>query len=86
MARFLATSSRLLIAVALSALLSGVSIGATTQPAGAARLACHPLTNSGNCYEPGEFCRHSDRGKRGVAGDGKRIVCRNNDGLRWEPY
>jgi hypothetical protein len=47
--------------------------------------ACHPLTDGGTCYEPGEFCRTSDHGVTGVAGDGKTIVCENNDGWRWEP-
>jgi hypothetical protein len=48
-------------------------------------LSCRPLTNGGNCYEPGEFCRASDHGTSGIAGDGKRIVCRDNHGWRWEP-
>jgi hypothetical protein len=47
--------------------------------------ACHPLTNGGNCYEPGEFCRDSDHGVTGLAGDGKVITCEDNDGWRWEP-
>ncbi|MFI5035407.1 MAG: fibronectin type III domain-containing protein [Acidimicrobiales bacterium] len=47
---------------------------------------CYPLTNGGNCYEPGEYCRDSDHGVTGVAGDGERILCRNNNGWRWEPY
>ncbi|WP_156748677.1 hypothetical protein [Mycobacterium sp. E3198] len=47
--------------------------------------SCHPLTNGGNCYEPGEYCRKSDHGASGVAGDGEDIVCQNNDGWRWEP-
>jgi hypothetical protein len=46
---------------------------------------CHPLTNSGKCYEPGEFCRESDAGVIGLAGDGETIRCENNNGLRWEP-
>jgi hypothetical protein len=46
---------------------------------------CSPHTNSGRCYEPGEFCRSSDHGASGVAGDGENIVCQNNDGWRWEP-
>ncbi len=53
-------------------------------PAPAAQ-GCTPLTNGGNCYEPGEFCRTSDRGASGVAGDGERIACEDNDGWRWEP-
>jgi hypothetical protein len=37
------------------------------------------------CYEPGEYCRGSDHGASGVAGDGKAISCEDNDGWRWEP-
>jgi hypothetical protein len=50
-----------------------------------AAASCHPLTNGGNCYEPGEFCRKSDHGAHGIAGDGKAIVCEDNNGWRWEP-
>lgn len=46
---------------------------------------CTPLTNGGNCYEPGEFCRNSDHGVSGVAGNGERIRCEDNNGWRWEP-
>lgn len=46
---------------------------------------CYPQTNKGNCYEPGEMCRKSDRGASGMAGDGESIVCEDNDGWRWEP-
>jgi hypothetical protein len=31
--------------------------------------SCYPLSNEGTCYEPGEFCRDSDHGMTGVAGD-----------------
>jgi cytoskeletal protein RodZ len=58
---------------------------ATTAPPPPPKVGCHPLTNAGNCYEPGEFCRKSDHGVSGVAGDGKSITCENNDGWRWEP-
>jgi hypothetical protein len=47
--------------------------------------SCAPLSNEGTCYEPGEFCRHSDEGATGVAGDGERIKCEDNNGWRWEP-
>lgn len=47
--------------------------------------SCHPLTNGGNCYEPGEFCRNTDHGVHGVAGNGEAIVCEDNNGWRWEP-
>jgi hypothetical protein len=48
-----------------------------------ASAACAPLTSSGHCYEPGEFCRSADHGMRGVAGDGKAIVCESSSGWRW---
>jgi len=46
---------------------------------------CYPKTDSGNCYEPGEFCRTSDHGVSGLAGDGEVIICEDNNGWRWEP-
>ena len=55
-------------------------------PAPAATTAsCYPLSNEGTCYEPGEYCRDSDQGTSGVAGDGESITCEDNDGWRWEP-
>jgi cytoskeletal protein RodZ len=57
----------------------------TTPPTTAYTVTCHPLTNGGNCYRPGEFCRTSDHGAVGVAGNGATITCRDNNGWRWEP-
>jgi hypothetical protein len=57
----------------------------TTAPAASPPAACSPLTNGGNCYEPGEYCRNSDHGTSGVAGDGEKIICEDNNGWRWEP-
>ena len=54
-------------------------------PPPATPASCHPLTNGGNCYKPGEYCRDSDHGVQGVAGDGEAIECEDNDGWRWEP-
>lgn len=48
-------------------------------------MRCTPLTNGGNCYEPGEYCRNSDHGTSGVAGNGEKIACLDNNGWRWEP-
>jgi hypothetical protein len=48
-------------------------------------VSCYPLSDEGTCYEPGEYCRDSDHGASGIAGDGERIVCEDNDGWRWEP-
>jgi hypothetical protein len=47
--------------------------------------SCYPLTNGGNCYEPGEFCRTSDHGASGLAGNGEAIECRDNNGWSWDP-
>jgi hypothetical protein len=55
----------------------------TTAPP--APVGCHPLSDEGTCYEPGEFCRDSDHGVTGLAGDGETITCEDNDGWRWEP-
>jgi hypothetical protein len=46
---------------------------------------CYPTTNSGNCYEPAGYRRTSDRGTYGVAGNGEKIICEDNNGWRWEP-
>jgi hypothetical protein len=54
-------------------------------PSSAPPASCYPLTNGGNCYEPGEFCRDSDHGVTGIAGDGEKIICEDNNGWRWEP-
>ena len=62
------------------------SVAAPPPPPLAATSApgCHPLTNGGKCYEPGELCRTADHGVTGVAGDGESITCQNNNGWRWE--
>jgi hypothetical protein len=52
----------------------------TTAPA----ESCHPLTDSGKCYEPGEYCRDDDHGVSGIDADGDAIQCEDNDGWRWE--
>lgn len=52
----------------------------TTAP----KQGCYPLTNSGNCYKPGEYCRTADRGTHGIDANGDSIVCEDKDGWRWE--
>lgn len=47
--------------------------------------SCYPTAASGNCYRPGEFCSTADHGMSGVAGDGEKIICEDNNGWRWEP-
>jgi hypothetical protein len=46
---------------------------------------CHPLSDEGTCYQPGEFCSSIDYGVSGVASNGESIECENNGGWRWEP-
>jgi hypothetical protein len=69
-----------------SALKQSVKPTATSSKSPAARpsASCHPTTSSGHCYEPGEYCRKSDHGASGVAGDGAKIICKNHHGWRWE--
>jgi hypothetical protein len=66
---------------------SGSNTGSTGSAGttGAGPGGCYPLSNEGTCYEPGEYCRGSDAGTTGQAGNGETIVCTENDGLRWEP-
>jgi hypothetical protein len=56
-----------------------------SSPSAAPPAGCSPKTDSGNCYEPGEFCRSTDHGMHGIAGNGEPIVCADNNGWRWEP-
>ncbi|MBB2891187.1 HNH endonuclease family protein [Flexivirga oryzae] len=46
---------------------------------------CTPLSNGGHCYKLREFCAKRYRGTAGVSADGERMVCRDNNGWRWEP-
>jgi hypothetical protein len=50
---------------------------------GGTPTGCHPKTDSGNCYEPGEFCRDSDHGVTGVAGNGTPIKCEGSGSATW---
>jgi hypothetical protein len=53
-------------------------------PMAAPTTSCHPTTAKGHCYQPGEYCRKSDLGKSGLAGDGAKITCKYVDGrYRW---
>lgn len=57
-----------------------------THSAAPAQASCYPKTSGGNCYRAGEFCRKSDLGSAGVAGNGERIRCEASGSRnRWEP-
>jgi hypothetical protein len=58
---------------------------APSHPAAATSAGCHPLSDEDTCYKPGEYCRNANHGESGIAGDGKAIICEDNDGWRWEP-
>ena len=57
----------------------------SSAPAAVPQPACYPLTSGGNCYRAGEYCRNADHGMSGIAENGERITCEDNDGWRWEP-
>lgn len=81
---------RLAVSDAYRTITKTIAVGqlAAPQPtttATASLRSCTPLSNEGTCYEPGEFCRNSDHGVTGVAGDGETIACKDNNGWRWEP-
>jgi len=62
--------------------------GGSGSGGGGAPAGCHPKTASGSCYEPGEFCRDSDHGVVGVAGNGEAIKCEDTGSgtvWHWEP-
>jgi cardiolipin synthase len=49
------------------------------------RRSCRPLTDGGNCYEPGEYCRDDNHEASGVAGNGDSITCKQTgQGWEWE--
>jgi hypothetical protein len=72
-------------AAAASSPAASTPAAAVVPPASAGPASCTPLTDAGNCYEPGEYCRGDDHGASGVAGNGEAITCEDNDGWRWEP-
>ena len=82
------TGAAWLVASVAMLVLTGPSSGAVAAaatPSSTASAGCHPLSDEKTCYEPGEICRDTDHGLSGVAGDGKAIICEDNDGWRWEP-
>lgn len=83
------TTSYLDIAQPIAGVADSTQPGATKPASPAPQSSnnedCYPLSNAGNCYEAGQYCRHSDEGDTGVAGNGEDIICEDNNGLRWEP-
>ncbi|MFI8347102.1 PASTA domain-containing protein [Streptomyces sp. NPDC085596] len=48
---------------------------------GSAGTTCEIVSNAGNCYNAGQFCRNADVGSSTHAGNGRLIYCRS-DGSR----
>ena len=63
----------------------GPTLTVTPSPPVTTTAGCYPLSDEGTCYEPGQYCRDTDHGMSGVAGDGEQITCEDNNGWRWEP-
>jgi hypothetical protein len=63
---------------------------ATTAPQLAAKPAtsgtCSIVSNAGNCYAAGEFCRQRDLGQSTTDADGQSIACVMESGRpHWHP-
>ncbi|MFE7098644.1 hypothetical protein [Streptomyces erythrochromogenes] len=63
----------------------------TTKPATAkasappAKAECEIVSNAGNCYNAGQFCRKADLGRSTHAGNGRLIHCRlDGSQPRWQ--
>jgi hypothetical protein len=60
------------------------TLSAVVTPPPPPPVMCHPKTPSDGCYEPGEFCSKAQHNTTGLAGDGKTIACRDDNGTwRW---
>ncbi|MFF8020017.1 hypothetical protein ACFZDJ_02585 [Streptomyces sp. NPDC007896] len=44
---------------------------------------CSIVSNSGNCYEAGQYCRNSDHGASTTDAGGAGITCAYRNGWRW---
>lgn len=86
MNKLLLKSSRVTVALMMMMAMSVVSLTITAPQSPASASSCRPLSNSGHCYYAGQYCRHADYGVRGIAGNGKRIICTTNNGIRWKAY
>ncbi|MBU7600736.1 hypothetical protein JGS22_024685 [Streptomyces sp. P38-E01] len=63
---------------------SGGSVSGGGGTGGGAAASCSLVSNAGNCYSPGQFCRTSDHGASTTTSSGTRITCRQNgDSWRW---
>ncbi|MCX5195495.1 hypothetical protein OOK31_16550 [Streptomyces sp. NBC_00249] len=56
----------------------------TEAPAEPAKADCEIVSNAGNCYNAGQYCRNADVGRSTHAGNGRMIHCRQDGSkARW---
>ncbi|MFF3678971.1 hypothetical protein ACFYYS_34010 [Streptomyces sp. NPDC002120] len=57
----------------------------TKAPSRQATAECEIVSNAGNCYNAGQFCRKADLGRSTHAGNGRLIHCRlDGSQPRWQ--
>jgi hypothetical protein len=84
--KFSSKTSRTTFAALMVLAITSFGFGLTPSPKPVFAAGCHPLSSSGHCYKAGQLCRQSDSGLRGIAINGSKIVCKNNNGMRWVYY
>ncbi|MFF0384551.1 PASTA domain-containing protein [Streptomyces sp. NPDC004286] len=63
---------------------SGGSSSSSSSGGGGTSTTCEIVSNAGNCYNAGQFCRKADVGSSTHAGNGRLIFCRNEGSRnRW---
>ncbi|MET7285319.1 hypothetical protein [Streptomyces sp. NPDC005573] len=63
---------------------SGGSSAGSSGTGGGAGTTCEIVSNAGNCYDAGQFCRNSDVGSSTHAANGRMIYCRDEGSRnRW---
>ncbi|BDH06722.1 PASTA domain-containing protein [Streptomyces seoulensis] len=63
---------------------TGTSSSSGGSSSGGAGTTCEIVSNAGNCYNAGQFCRNADVGSSTHAGNGRLIFCRDEGSRnRW---
>ncbi|MEU4107685.1 hypothetical protein [Streptomyces sp. NPDC027717] len=63
---------------------TGTSSSSGGSSGGGAGTTCEIVSNAGNCYNAGQFCRNADVGSSTHAGNGRLIFCRDEGSRnRW---
>ncbi|MFF7853206.1 hypothetical protein [Streptomyces sp. NPDC007904] len=63
---------------------AGSTTGNSAGSSGSGSGTCSLVSNSGNCYQAGQYCRNSDHGATTTTAGGTRITCRySSNAWRW---